>query len=451
MESGEYRATVEALQQAFRSGRSRPLRWRREQLHSLGRFLREREAEIAAALHDDLGKSPAEAWLTESSWLQGEIRFVLRRLRRWMRSRRAVVPLLYQPARASWSFEPHGVVLVLGAWNYPLQLCLAPLIGALAAGNCVLLKPSEQAPATSALLARLLGKYLDSDAVRVVEGGATAAEALFEEPFDFFFYTGSRAGGRAVMEAAARRLVPLALELGGKSPCIVHRDASVRTTARRIAWAKSVNAGQTCIAPDYLLVHEERKEALVAAIGEALREFYPADSAENAFPRVITTRQAGRLQELLGGTGCSTGLPCIVELEGFDSPLMQQELFGPILPVIAYRELDTALQAVRELDDPLAVYLFSNDSGVEQLVRDRLRFGGLCLNDLLFQAALSSLPFGGVGRSGFGSYHGEAGFETFSRRQSTLHRSLLPDPSLRYPPYGNRKFRLLRRLVELLQ
>jgi aldehyde dehydrogenase (NAD+) len=448
------------LKETFESGITRDLRWRRSQLLALERFLIEREGEIADALHDDFRKSAAETFLTETGYLCGEIRFALKHLTSWAKPRRVSIPLLYQPSKGSYSREPFGVVLIIGAWNYPLNLCLAPLISAIAAGNCAVVKPSEFAPHSSALIAKGLGSYLDRSAIRVIEGGVAESRALLEERFDYLFFTGSRSTGREVMHAAARYLTPLTIELGGKCPCIVEENSDIRVAARRIVWAKFLNGGQTCLAPDYVLVHEKRKEELLRHMQEAIIHFYGDDPRLSPdYPRIVNMDQFRRLEKLLDGSSVWSGgernldecyiAPTILCGVTPLSTVMQSEIFGPLLPVLAYAELSEALTIIRSGEEPLALYLFSSDRDVQKRVVRHSRSGGVCINDLLFQAALHRLPFGGLGSSGFGAYHGKAGFETFSFQRSVLHRSLHPDPDLRYPPYNSRKIKLLKHLVTL--
>jgi acyl-CoA reductase-like NAD-dependent aldehyde dehydrogenase len=452
--------THAGLKRCFDSGRTRPVEWRLSQLRGLDSFLHEQEDSIARAVHDDFRKPAAEMFLTETSYLAGEIRHVVRNLHRWMRPRRVGVPLHYLPARAFVERDPFGVVLVIGAWNYPLQLCLAPLVGALAGGNCAVVKPSELAPATSGLLASTLHDYLDPDAVKVFEGAAEQSAELLRHRFDRIFFTGSRQKGREVMEAAAHHLTPVTLELGGKCPCIVTETADLRVAARRIAWAKFLNAGQTCVAPDYLLVHEAVEERLLGLMREALERFYGTDpKASPDYSRIVDARNFRRIRDLMldgtlftGGESDESELyiaPTIVRGVRPGSPIMQEEIFGPVLPVLPFRSLANALEHVRSEPEPIAVYLFSRDHDELRQVRTQTRSGGICCNDLLFQAAIPGLPFGGRGLSGMGAYHGIAGFETFTNPRSVLNRTGFPDPDLRYPPYGPGKFRLLRQIIRL--
>ncbi|ACF10752.1 Aldehyde Dehydrogenase [Chlorobaculum parvum NCIB 8327] len=454
-----YDATTHAgLQRYFDSGATRSFEWRREQLRGLDAFLHEREAAIAEAVHADLGKPVAETWLTETGYLCTEIRYALRNLRRWMRPKRVGVPLHYQFARAFVEREPVGVALIIGAWNYPLQLCLAPLIGALAGGNCALLKPSELAPATSALLASELGRYVDPQAIRIVEGDGELSARLLEHRFDHIFFTGSRRTGQAVMQAAARHLTPVTLELGGKCPVIVTEQADLRVAARRIVWAKFLNAGQTCVSPDYLLVHHAVEERLLALMKEALATFYgPDPKLSPHYGRIVDERNFHRVKALQhegslvtgGGAELSSCCiePTIVRNVPADSDLMSEEVFGPVLPVRAFSSFDEVAGLVASMPDPLALYLFSRDRSERRELMRRIRSGTVCCNDLLFQASIPGLPFGGRGMSGMGRYHGKAGFDTFTSERSVLCRSGFPDPDLRYPPYTACRFGLLKRIV----
>ena len=368
------------------------------------------------------------------------------------------MPITYQTAKAYYSLEPYGVVLVIGAWNYPLQLCLAPLISVIAAGNCAVIKPSEHAPHTSAVIADGLTRYMDRRALCVVQGGVDEARALLEEQFDYIFYTGSQAVGREVMAAAARHLTPLTMELGGKCPCIVDEHADIRVAARRIVWAKFLNAGQTCLAPDYVLVHEKREAELLCSMQEAITAFYGDDPRMSPdYPRIVNEMHFRRLETLLAASslpnedqvdaGRRYVAPTILHGVTPSAVLMQSEIFGPLLPVLVYQNLGEALGIIRDGQEPLAIYLFSSNRDVQKLVVTHSRSGGVCINDLLFQAAVHDLPFGGLGSSGFGRYHGKAGFETFSSPRSVLQRAIYPDPALRYPPYTSRKLSFLKRLI----
>ncbi|TLU88325.1 MAG: aldehyde dehydrogenase family protein [Chlorobium sp.] len=450
--------TLNQLRQTFGEGVTRDIAWRRTQLVALRKFLHEEERRIADAVFRDFGKSSAETFLTESGFIDGEIRYCLARLEKWMKPERVPIPLYYQFGRAEVQRHPFGVVLIIGAWNYPLNICLAPLVCAIAAGNCAVVKPSEHAPHTSGIIAEELSRCLDSNAFAVFQGGAEETQALLKERFDCICYTGSRQIGREIMHAASRTLTPVLLELGGKSPCIVDRDANLRIAARRIVWAKFLNAGQTCIAPDYVLVHRDAEKELFRLMKEELARMYGNDpKASSDYPRIINERHFDRVAELIRDGIPEAGgdidrerryiAPTILSGVSIDAPVMQDEIFGPVLPVLVYDDLDEAIAVIRKNPDPLAVYLFTASASTREKVLAATRSGGFCSNDLLFQSAIHGLPFGGVGMSGFGRYHGKAGYEAFSYERSVLYRSLLPDPGLRYPPYGRKKFSLLRRIV----
>jgi aldehyde dehydrogenase (NAD+) len=446
--------TVARLRKTFESGRTRPLAWRREQLVRLRALLREHGEELLAALRADLGKPAFEAWATDVASVRIEASLALRNLRRWTRPER--VGWIPFPGRARVVREPLGVVLVIAPWNYPVQLLLSPLVGALAAGNCAVLKPSEVTAHTSALLARLLPSCLDPDAVAVVEGAVPETTALLAERFDHVFYTGNGRVGRVVMEAAAKHLTPVTLELGGKSPCIVHADADLRVAARRIAWGKFLNAGQTCIAPDYVLVDREREAELVAELGAAIRDFYGEDPRSSPdYARIASERHHRRLVGLLASGEVAIGgsfdagerylAPTVLRRVALDSPAMQEEIFGPILPVLAVASLDEAIAIVRRGEKPLALYLFTRDRAVEERVLAETSSGGACVNGTILHVANPALPFGGVGESGMGAYHGRHSFETMSHRRAVLARGTRFDPKLLYPPYRSFKTWLVKR------
>ena len=435
------------LRAVFAQGRTRDLAWRRRQLRQLKRFLDECQREIAAALASDLGKSAFESQLTETGFVVGEIDYALRHLSSWSRPRRAPWSWRQGMARAEVQVVPYGTVLILAPWNYPVQLALAPLVSALAAGNCVILKPSELAAASSALLARRLPEYLDSEAVAIVTGGPETAAALVGLPPDYIFYTGGAAVGRKVMAAAAATLTPVTLELGGKSPCLVDATADINVAARRLVWGKFLNAGQTCVAPDYVLAERRVLPALTRACVRAIREFWGSDpQASPDYGRIINDRHFSRLQGLLGsgtvviGGDCDADAryisPTILGDVAWDSPVMQEEIFGPILPMLPVESLAEAIVLVNSRPSPLALYLFSGSRQARARVLAETRSGGVGLNDVIMQVAHHGLPLGGVGESGMGVCHGHAGFATFCQQRSVLEQSTLIDPALRYPPYG---------------
>jgi aldehyde dehydrogenase (NAD+) len=449
---------VSSLRHHFASGATQSLSWRLSQLAALEHFLMEREADICDALQADLGKPATEAFASEIGLPISELRLVRRNLHRWMRPERVRTSLAAFPGRSYVYREPLGVTLIIGAWNYPLQLLLLPLIGAIAAGNCAVLKPSELAPKASALVAKWLPKYLDRRAVQVVEGGVPETTALLDQSWDHIFFTGSGAVARIVMEAAARHLTPVTLELGGKSPCIVDSSADLDTAAKRIVYGKFFNAGQTCVAPDYVLVHEEVHDSLVNRMVSAVREFYGDDPKQSRdFARIVDQRHHTRLTRLLDGGDVVTGgvvdaseryvAPTILRNVREDDAVMQEEIFGPILPVISVPSLDSAIAFVNRHPKPLALYLFSRDQDAQERVITRTSAGGTTLNHVWLHVGVPQLPFGGVGESGMGAYHGRHSFETFSHRRSVLKKPTFADLPLLFPPYSARKLRWIKKLV----
>ncbi len=453
---------VASLRDTFDAGRTRPAAWRATQLRRLKQLLHEREDELAGAMRDDLGKPPAEGWVTELRLVQRELSHMLGHLDRWMRPDHVHVPVVLQPARAKIVSEPFGVALVIAPWNYPVQLLLLPMAAAIAAGNAVVGKPSELAPASSAAVAKLLPSYLDGDAVAIVEGGPEAAQALLAERFDYIFYTGSARIGHTVMEAAAKHLTPVTLELGGKSPAIVDKHVNLDIAARRLAYGKFINAGQTCVAPDYVLVHADVERPLLAKLSAMVEEFYGKDpKASQDYGRIVNDQHFQRLKELLdrggyaetviGGPATADAAerylpPTIVRGVSPDAPLMQEEIFGPILPVVSVPSIDAAVGFVNGRPKPLSLYIFSDHGSVADDILARTSSGSACVNTCIVQLAIPGLPFGGVGESGMGAYHGQRGFETFSHRKAVLTKPTLPEPPLQYPPYTKLRQRLLRKI-----
>ncbi len=450
---------AERLRASFASGRTRPLEFRLQQLAGLARLLEECEPQICEAIRHDLGRSEIETRIVETHLLKREIQFAQKRLAKWMKPERVRAPWLLQPSAARIYREPFGVVLIIGPWNYPLQLMLAPLLGALAAGNCAVIKPSELAPATSAFLAATLPRYLDPECVQVVEGGPSEASALLAERWDYIFYTGNPSVGRIVMEAAAKHLTPMTLELGGKSPCIVDRSANLRVAARRIMWGKLMNAGQVCIAPDYVLVDEAIEAELLAHMATSIKEFYGEDPhASPDFARIVNQRHFRRLVRLLDGGGeiIAGGesredelyfAPTILTKTPAGAPIMQEEIFGPILPVLSVKSTDEAIAFINNREKPLAIYLFAEDAQVKRQVINQTSSGAVTVNYPSVQAAMPGLPFGGVGNSGMGAYHGHASFETFSHHKSVFLKASWPDPAIAYPPLSKLKERIIRWLM----
>ncbi|QOC21704.1 aldehyde dehydrogenase family protein [Wenzhouxiangella sp. AB-CW3] len=455
IEQADYPAMLADLRHGFQRGLTRPLAWRRQQLSAIESLLTENEPRIAAALAADLGKPEQEVYMGELSLVLSEARHARKRLRRWSRPRRVSTPMVGQPGRSWVQPEPLGVVLIMGAWNYPVQLVLGPLIPALAAGNCAVVKPSEIAAVSSALMAELIPQYLDNDAVRVVEGAVEETTELLKLRFDHILYTGGAHVGRIVMRAAAEHLTPVTLELGGKSPCVVDAGADLKSAARRLTWGKCLNAGQTCIAPDYVLVTPEQREPLIRAIESELEAMYGSDRLGSAdFARIINRHHFDRLAGYLdngrvaiGGqvdeAGCRIE-PTVLTDVAADSPVMREEIFGPILPVIAVADLDEAIAYIIRRDKPLAAYLFTRSRDSQRRFVEQVSTGNLCINDVLMFMSVHELPFGGVGMSGMGQYHGRAGFDRFSHLKAVMKRSRFPEVPLRFPPYTALKQRLLK-------
>ncbi|KQM15636.1 aldehyde dehydrogenase [Plantibacter sp. Leaf171] len=450
--------TVARLRQAFDRGATKPLAWRIRQLRAVKQLLLERGDELERALATDLGKSGTEAQITEIGLLISELDHTLKHLKRWVKPRRVAVPLTLAPASASVVAEPVGVVLVIGPWNYPVQLSLGPMIGALAAGNAVLLKPSELAPATSAALARLLPEYLDDRAVAVVEGDAEVATALLAERFDHVFYTGGAPVGRVVARAAAEHLTPITLELGGKSPVYIDDTVDLADAARRIMWGKLMNAGQTCVAPDYVLATKSVADRLVPYLRDAVAHLYGADPAGNAdYGRIISDRHFGRVSGLLDGLEPVIGgvvdasqryiAPTVVNGVDASAAIMQEEIFGPILPILHVSGLEQAIAHIRAGEKPLALYVFSDDATTRRRFTRDTSSGALAFGVPAAHLMVPGLPFGGVGASGMGAYHGRHSFDTFSHAKAVFSKPLSPDTlSLVYPPFTEARDRIVRLL-----
>jgi aldehyde dehydrogenase (NAD+) len=452
--------SIAAMRQPVSDGATRPRTWRIEQLKRLEDAIAERRDAVLTALASDLGKPPVEAYF-ELVAIQQEIQLVRSRLSRWMAPRAVGLPVFLQPGRAEVLREPLGCVLVIGPWNYPFLLSLQPLVSALAAGNTVVLKPSEHAPATSSLIAELIQAAFPSTTVQVVLGDGPVAQALLRERFDHIFFTGGERVGRLVMEAAAQHLTPVTLELGGKSPAVVLGDADLDVSARRLIWGKCLNAGQTCIAPDYLLVDEAVEAPLVKLLSQRITHCFGSDPlASSDLGSLVNQAQFERLHALMEGArsrgqvlygGQSDAsrrriAPTLIQVDSFDDPLMQEELFGPLLPVLRVSGLSDAIERINQRPKPLALYLFTKQREAQEQILQRTSSGGVCINDVVMQVSVPELPFGGVGNSGMGSYHGEAGFRTFSHERSVLRRPFRLDLPFRYPPYAG-KLPLVRRLL----
>jgi aldehyde dehydrogenase (NAD+) len=449
---------VAELRTSYEAGRSRPLAWRLAQLDGLRRLIRENEQAIIEAVASDLGKPTVEAYSAEVAFTLNELELVHKNLPSWMKPERVRAPLVTQPSQGRIHKDSLGVVLIIAPWNYPFQLSIAPLIGAIAGGNCAIVKPSEVSDATSALIARLLPHYVDSNCIRVMEGAVTETTALLAERFDHIFYTGNGAVARIVMTAAAKHLTPVTLELGGKSPCIIDRDVDLEVACRRITWGKYYNAGQTCVAPDYILAHRDIYDEFLERMRATIRRFFgPNPQQSPDLARIINKRHHQRLSGLLDSGDIVIGgeadesecylAPTILKNVAPDSPVMSQEIFGPILPVLCIDQVDDAIRFINARPKPLALYLFSNDRHVQDQVIERTSSGGATINHVWVHLAVPELPFGGVGESGMGAYHGRSTFDTFTHRKSVLSKPTFLDPAIMYPPYTAIKAKWIRRLL----
>ena len=441
----------------FNTGATRTAAFRRQALERLRAALLEHEEELNVALLADLNKAPAESYFTETGMVLEELRFQLKHFEKWARPRRVTTPLAQFPSRGELLPEPYGCVLIMAPWNYPVQLCLTPLAGAIAAGNCAVVKPSAYAPASSAAIAKLLGEIFPPEFVAVVEGGRGENQALLEQKFDYIFFTGSPAVGREVMAAGAKNLTPVTLELGGKSPVIVDSTADIPLAARRIAFGKVLNAGQTCVAPDYLLLHRSVKDAFVREYRRALEEFFPGGDYEE-LPCIVNDKHFRRAscllaeqRVLIGGETDATRrfiAPTLLDETDPAAPVMQEEIFAPILPMLCWQEREEVVRFVQSRPKPLALYLFTRDKEMERAIFDRCSFGGGCVNDTIVHLACSGLPFGGVGNSGMGSYHGKQSFDTFTHYRSVLKKANWLDLPMRYHPYSGEKLRWIKRFLK---
>lgn len=452
----DYYPLLQPLRQYFESGATRSFEFRKEQLLQLKQAITARSSEIDAALFKDLHKSAAEAWATETGLVLSEINTLLKNLENWMRPYKVGTNSINLPSTSRIYNDPLGTVLIIAPWNYPFQLLMLPLAGAIAAGNCVVLKPSELAPATSTLIVSIVNDLFPQEYVRVIEGdGASVIPPMMQSfRFDHVFYTGSIPVGKSIYQLAAKDLVPVTLELGGKSPAVIEADANIEVAARRITFGKFINAGQTCIAPDYVLVHESRKDALVEQIQKAIKQFYTDDpKSSEDYGRMINrsrfdavTKYLGEGTVVLGGNTDAEELyiePTVLTDVDADSNVMQQEIFGPVLPVISFQHRDEARAVINRNPNPLAFYLFTADAELKKQWIESTSFGGGCINNTAMHFANHHLPFGGVGNSGLGAYHGRSSFDTFSRKKPVLDSPTWLDPSIKYPPF-KKKMKLLK-------
>jgi aldehyde dehydrogenase (NAD+) len=449
---------IQLVKNTFATGKTKPLTWRIEQLTQIRKMVVEQQDKIFAAMQEDLGRCDMESWTAELGGVISEVDHSLKHLKKWVKPRKVSTPIIAQPGKSYMLPEPLGTILIIGAWNYPLLLVLSPLISAVSAGNNALIKPSELSANVSTLLAELVAQYLDPDAFAVVEGAVNETTELLKHQFDHIIYTGGEVVGKIVMRAAAEFLTPVTLELGGKSPCIVDSSTDLDVTAARIVWSKWMNAGQTCVAPDYVLVEESFATQLIDAIKQKLTAFYSADAANSKdYGRIISERHLTRIVSYLDGQEVIHGgkydvankyiEPTIVLNPAHDSLLMQQEIFGPILPIVTVKNISQSIPFVNERAKPLALYIFSKNKDFEQQVLTSTSAGMVCINDGFMFAANPNLPFGGVGNSGTGAYHGKIGFDNFSHLKTVMKRSFWFDVPLRYPPFTDKKFKLLKKII----
>ncbi|MBV6621877.1 MAG: aldehyde dehydrogenase [Rivularia sp. (in: Bacteria)] len=454
--------TIHNQRDFFQTGQTKDISFRIQQLKILKQAIVDNEAAILNALKADLNKPFAESFLAEIVLVVKEIEYAIKHIKKWTKPQKKSTPWQFIPASATIYPQPLGVILIIGAWNFPFQLTIAPLIGAIAAGNCAILKPSEIACHTSNLIAEIFNQYFDKSYLTVIEGGVETSEQLLAEKFDRIFFTGGTAVGKIIMEAAAKHLTPVTLELGGKSPCIVDTDIDLKVAARRITWGKFLNAGQACLAPDYLLVNKKIKENLLNEIKKYLQEFYGENPAKSPdYARIINQKQFDRLVSylkdikdlkngkiIIGGETICDELyiaPTLIDEISWQDAIMQEEIFGPILPVIEFTNYQEVIDIVNSHPKPLALYLFSRNQSLQKQVIAGTSFGGGCINHTMIHYAAPCLPFGGIGNSGIGSYHGKASFDTFSHYKSIVKKPFILDVKLLYPPYKN-KLSLIKRI-----
>jgi acyl-CoA reductase-like NAD-dependent aldehyde dehydrogenase len=456
VQSTNYMEIINKQRDFFKNGKTKDVGFRLTQLKKLKQLITENQEAIIKTLAADLNKPEFESYATEIGSIK-EIDYAIRNISNWTKPKKVAVSWDLFPYSAKIYPEPLGLVLIIGPWNYPFQLIISPLVGAITAGNCSIIKPSELAPHTSRLASQLISEYFPSEYITVLQGGVETSQQLLAEKFDHIFFTGGTAIGKIVMEAAAKHLTPVTLELGGKTPCIVDTEINLEHTIKRITWGKFINAGQTCIAPDYLLVNKKIKPYLVSRIKKCLQEFYgdnPATSPD--FARIISKKHFDRLAKFLqcgeiiaGGETNPEELyiaPTLLDHISLADPVMEEEIFGPILPIIEYTEIDEAISVINSKPKPLALYLFSDNKNLQQQILQATSSGSMCINDTVMQVAVSSLPFGGVGDSGIGSYHGKASFDTFSHYKSVLKNTFRLDINWRYAPYQG-KLPLLKKII----
>ncbi len=441
----------------FSKEKTRDISFRKKQLEKLYKSIKQHENEILIALKSDLNKSAFEAYETEIGMVYEELKFMLKNIKNFSKPRRIKTPLMHFPSKSYQYQDPYGCVLIMSPWNYPFQLTLVPLIGAIAAGNCAVVKPSNYAKETSRVILKILSEF-PQEYIAVVEGGRDVNNALLEEKFDYIFFTGSPLVGKLVMEKAAQHLTPMTLELGGKSPCIIDKTAKIDLAAKRVAWGKLLNSGQTCVAPDYIIVHESIKNEFINALKKYIEVFYGKNPEKNPeYPKIINKIHFDRLSELINNSENVNGgktnsetyqiAPAIIDNCQWDSLVMKDEIFGPILPIISYNDFDEIIKQINSRPKPLALYCFTESKTIENKVLKSVLYGGGCINDTVLHLANPYLSFGGVGESGLGKYHGKESFYTFSHTKSVLKRGTSSDINLRYAPYKD-NLKLIKKILK---
>ena len=457
--SDEYITRLAQMRSFYETGATTGITFRKKQLLLLRTALKKYEQDIATAMFKDLHRSSEECYLLDTGMVHAEISFALDNLDNWMHPKENSSPLSLFPSKAKVVRVPHGVCLIIAPWNYPVLLLLSPLVSAIAGGNCAMLKPSENAYHTSLVIQKMISEFFDPGyiGISIGDGAVIVPQLIRSFRFDHIFFTGSMPVGKQIAMQAAEHIIPVTLELGGKSPCIVDKDVDLVTAAKRITWGKFTNAGQTCVAPDYLLVHESKKDELIALMQKNIHSFYGDDAIKTLYyGRIVNEKNFDRLVAFLAqGNIIEGGItnrkklfisPTIMDNVPLDKPIMQEEIFGPILPVYTYKTDAEAVAFIRNIPDPLSLYVFSNNTNTQKLFTESISFGGGCINNTLVHLGDLDLPFGGVGNSGMGAYHGKYGFETFTRPKAILKTSNWIDPSLKYPPYKG-KIRLFRWLM----
>lgn len=443
--------------QYYNTGKTRDISFRLEKLKRLKSVVLENEEKILFALKKDLNKSNFEGFMTEIGMFYSELDFAIKNIRKWSKTKRVNSSMVNFPSISKIIPQPYGITLIMSPWNYPFQLALIPLVWSVAAGNCVILKTSEYSVSTSSIVKEIIENTFSREYVAVVQGNQEESEKLLLERFDYIFFTGSTNVGKIVMKSASEYLTPTTLELGGKSPCIILKDADIELTAKRLTWGKLINAGQTCVAPDYVLVHEDRKDELIEKIKYYIIKYFGDNPCNNEqFPKIINERHFNRIVSLIdtdkvvyGGVCNNKKLkiePTIVDNVNWDDNIMKEEIFGPIFPILTYKNLDEVIQEIIQRPNPLALYIFTKNKKLENKILEMIPAGGCCINDTITHIATNYLPFGGVGESGMGSYHGKAGFDTFTHYKSVLKKLNLDIP-IRYAPYNDKLIKILKKIM----